>query len=40
MRPRRYKLRLFWQRVPRNEFAQLRVPSFARRIFLTNFPRG
>ena len=31
MRPRRYKLRLFWQRVLRNEFAQLRVPSFARR---------
>ena len=31
------ELRIFWQRVPSNEFAQLRVPSFARRISSNEF---
>ncbi len=31
------ELRFFWQRVPRNEFPQLRVPSFARQILNDEF---
>ena len=40
MRPRRYKLRLFWQRVPRNEFAktQCELDELSDEVMMSLFP--